>query len=157
MRKVKSESTIFRAGRSARSSSSTKSRVSSRAASFSGFVQFVVVVERGRGRGVVDLAQVQPIVGERLDEAPGFRVVQEPLGLRAQDFGAAQLAALGERAQRVVRLGVPKEIGQPRGQGAVIETTGRFLDEEETRRRQDRRVSREHGFGKAEPRLVLLW
>ena len=72
-------------------------------------VQFVVVVDSRRRRSVVDLAQVEPVVGERIDEAARLRILEQPLGLRAQHFGLVQITAFGTRAQSGVRSGVPQK------------------------------------------------
>ena len=58
-------------------------------------VEFVVVVEGGGGRAVVDLAEVEPVVGESVDEAAGLRVVEQAIGLGSEDFGLAELALRG--------------------------------------------------------------
>ena len=107
-------------------------------------VELVIVVERGGRRRVVDLPQVEPVIGERLDEAARLGVVEHPLGLGAQHVRLAQLAAVGQRPQRVVGDRVPQEQGQPRGEGVVVEPARLLLDEHEARRRQDGRVGREH-------------
>ena len=62
---------------------------------FQGVVQFVVVVKGGGRRAVVDLAEVEPIVGERVDEPAGLRIFEQTIGLGAEDFGIAEPALSG--------------------------------------------------------------
>ena len=107
-------------------------------------VELVIVVERGGRRRVVDLPQVEPVIGERLDEAARLGIVEHPLGLGTQHVRLVQLAAVGQRPQRVVGDRVPQEQGQPRGEGVVVEPARLLVDEHEARRRQDGRVGREH-------------
>ena len=58
-------------------------------------VEFVVVIE-GAGRGaVVDFAEVEPVVGQSVDEAAGLRVVEQAIGLGSEDLGAAETALRG--------------------------------------------------------------
>ena len=120
-------------------------------------VELVIVVERGGRRRVVDLPQVEPVIGERLDEAARLGIVEHPLGLGAQHVGPGQLAAVGQGPQRVVGDRIPQEQGQPRGQGVFVEPARLFLDEHEARRRQDGRVGREHRPGEAGalPELIV--
>src|SRR4029077_13758792 len=87
-----------------------------------GVVEFVIVVQRGGRRRVVDLPQVEPVIGERLDEAPRLRVVQQPLRLGPQHGRLAQFAAVRQGPQRIVRGRVPQEQGQERGQRVVVES-----------------------------------
>ena len=58
-------------------------------------VEFVVVIESGGRGAVVDLPQVEPVVGERVDEAAGLRVVEQAIGLGFEDFGVAEPALRG--------------------------------------------------------------
>ncbi len=64
-------------------------------------VEFVVVVKRGGRRRVVDLPQVEPVVGERLDEPPRLRVVEHPLGLRPQHVRLAAVRRWSASARSV--------------------------------------------------------
>ena len=91
-------------------------------------VEFVVVVERGGGGAVVDLAEVEPVVGESVDEAAGLRVVEQAIGLRSENFGVAEPALRGQGTELGVRRGVPQEQGETRGEGVIVEPAGRFLD-----------------------------
>ena len=74
----------------------------------------------------LDVARLQPLADEVLDQRLGARVGQHPLHLRVEVL--AQLAALGEPEQLVVRHRGPEEIGEPRGQRV-------FVDERMTFRR----------------------
>ena len=91
-------------------------------------VEFVVVVEGGGGGAVVDLAEVEPVVGERVDEAARLRVVEQAIGLGSEDFGSAEPALRGQGAEFVVRRRVPQEQGEARGERVIVEPAGRFLD-----------------------------
>src|SRR5579871_1531572 len=53
-------------------------------------VEFVIVVKRSGGGAIVDLAEVEPVVGERIDEPAGPWVIEQTIGLRSQDFGIAE-------------------------------------------------------------------
>ena len=72
-------------------------------------VELVIVVESGRGGAVVDLSQVKPIVREGVDEAAGLRIVEQAVGLRAENLGTSEPVLGGQRAEFVVRRGVPQE------------------------------------------------
>ena len=58
-------------------------------------VEVVIIIERGRGCGVLELSQVDPIIQEGLHETSRASVGQHPLGLGPQHFRLAQLAAVG--------------------------------------------------------------
>ncbi len=60
-----------------------------------GIVEFIVVVQRRRGRTVVRLAEIEPVVRERVDKAARLRVVEQAVGLGSQDFGIAEPALRG--------------------------------------------------------------
>ena len=125
---MKSESTTLRAGQVA-----VEQFLDEQAGFFDGgqlerVVEFVVVVERGGGRAVVDFAEVEPVIGESVDEAAGLRVVEQAIGLRSEDVGLAEPALRGQRAEFVVRRRVPEEKGETRGERVIVEPAGRFLD-----------------------------
>src|SRR3712207_7117330 len=56
-------------------------------------VEVVVRVQDLVRGGGVDLPQVQPVVEEGVDEPPGLRVVQQPLGLVAEGVRIVQRPA----------------------------------------------------------------
>ena len=147
---------MFRAGRSAAQQLGEEQPRLLQRRQLQRVVQLVIVVKRGGRRRVVDLPQVEPVIGERLDEAPRLGIVEHPLGLRPQHVRLAQLAAVGQGPQRVVGDRVPQEQGQPRGQRVVVEPARLLLDEHEARRRQDGRVRRQHGPGEAVALLDLI-
>ena len=93
-------------------------------------VELVIVVERGGRRGVVDLAQVEPVVGERLDEVAGARRIEQALGLDAQS-GGGQVLQLG------VGRGVPEKVREAARQCVRIERAGLLFEVQESGRTQD--------------------
>ena len=89
---------------------------------------------------LVEAANVQPLAGELLGQAPGARVAQQAPRLREQRFVAGQLAGGGGAAQFRIRQRRPQEVTQPRGQLGVchrhrLRATTRFLTAIQKRRR----------------------
>lgn len=82
----------------------------------------------GVGLGGVDVAEVEPLVGEVLDEAGGLGVGEEAGDLFVEDLGIAEFAFGGELAEGPVGEGFPKEEAEAGGDGVVVERS-RFLDE----------------------------
>ncbi len=119
-------------------------------------VEFVVVVESGRWGAVVDLAEVEPVVGESVDEAAGLRVIQQAIGLGPEDFGVAEPALRGQSAEFVIRRRVPQEQRETRGEGIIIEPAGRFLNVQVARRAENRRVRGKQRFREAVAQFELL-
>jgi hypothetical protein len=62
---------------------------------------------------LVEAANVQPLAGELLGQAPGARVAQQAPRLREQRFVAGQLAGGGGAAQFRIRQRRPQEVTQP--------------------------------------------
>ena len=122
---------------------------------FERLVQLVIVVDSRGRRGVVDLAQVEPVVSECVHEAARLRVVEQPLGLLAQHLRLVQLTAFGAGAQRGVWCGVPEEKRQARGESPVVELARLLLDEHEARRDQHAGVGGEHRAREAGAELEL--
>jgi predicted RNA-binding protein with TRAM domain len=60
-----------------------------------GVVEFVVIVQGGGRGAVVNLAKIEPVVGERVDEAAGPRIVEQAVSLGSEDFGIAEPALRG--------------------------------------------------------------
>ena len=89
---------------------------------------------------LVEAANVQPLAGELLCQAPRARVAQQAPRLREQRFVAGQLAVVGCAAQFRIRQRRPQEVTQPRGQLGVchrhrLRATTRFLTAIQKRRR----------------------
>ena len=73
------------------------------------------------GRGDFQVAQLQPLAGEVLDQRLRLGVGQHPLDLPLEVVALAQRAAPGQREQLVVGHAAPQEVRQPRGQLVVVE------------------------------------
>ena len=84
-----------------------------------------VVVEIGEGfqirNGVLEIAQVQPLLGEVGDQRLRSRVCQHPLDLLFEHGGIFQLALARERQQLVVGKAAPEKERQPRRQREVVQ------------------------------------
>ena len=84
-----------------------------------------VVVEIGEGfqvrNGVLEISQVQPLLGEIGDERLGSRVSQHSLDLLFEHDGLFQFALARERQQLVVRQTAPEKEGQSRRQRKVVQ------------------------------------
>ena len=93
-------------------------------------------VEGWVGRGGVDVAQAEPLADEVLGERRRLGVLEHALDLPAERVGLVQLALLGEGEQFLVGHRTPQEIGQPAGQGEVVELAGLLAEEQEVRRHQ---------------------
>ena len=93
-------------------------------------------VEDGVGRGGVDVAQAEPLADEVLGERRRLGVLQHALDLLAERVGLVQFPLLGEREQFLVGHRAPQEVGQPAGQGEVVELAGLLAEEQEVRRHQ---------------------
>ena len=102
-------------------------------------VQLVVVVKRRGGGVVVDLTEVEPIVGKGLDETPRFGIVEHPLGLGSQHSRVAQCAPFGQFSQPCVGGRIPEEQRQSCGQlssGSVFPAFPRRIRNRATTRRR---------------------
>ena len=75
-------------------------------------VEFVVVIQSGGGRSVVDLAEIEPVVCKGVDEAAGLRVVEQAVGLGPENVGIVEPARRGKGTELFVRWGVPQEKGE---------------------------------------------
>ena len=69
-------------------------------------------------------------------KAAALGSLQHPLDLLAERVRLVQLALLGEREQFLVGHRTPQEVGQPAGQGEVVELAGLLAQEQEVRRHQ---------------------
>ena len=72
-------------------------------------------------RNLVELAQLQPLAGEVLDEALRAVVGEHPLDLCREHGGLVQLAGRGYGEQLVVGDAAPEEEREPRGELEVAE------------------------------------
>ena len=108
-------------------------------------VEIVVVVERRRRSGVLDLPELQPVVEERMDEALRLWVGEHPIRLRLERGGLAQLSLGSQSTERLVGLRIPEKQGQAGGQRIVVELAGFLVDKHEAGRGEHRGVSDEHG------------
>ena len=109
-----------------------------------GIVEVVIIVERGRRRGVLDLPQVDPVIEKRLTEAARFRVAEQTFGLGAEHGRLAELAAGGPTAQGIVRRRIPQEEREAGGHRRVVEPAGLLVEENEAGRREHGGVGSHH-------------
>ena len=79
--------------------------------------------QRRVGREQFEVAQLQPLAREILDERGGLRIVQEPLDLRGKLF--AQLPLLSEREEFLVRHRTPEEIRKARREREFVHRMNR--------------------------------
>ena len=82
------------------------------------------------------LRRLEPLAGEVLREGRRLRVLEHALDLPAERVRLVQLALLGEGEQFLVGHRAPQEVGQPAGQGEVVELAGLLAQEQEVRRHQ---------------------
>ena len=76
--------------------------------------------------GALEIAQVQPLLGEVGDERLRARIGQHPLDLLLQHDRVLQLALARERQQLLVREAAPEKEGQARRQREVVQPICRF-------------------------------
>ena len=113
-------------------------------------VEVVIVIKRGRGRGVFDFAEVDPVIEKRVAEALRLGIGEESLGLCAQSGGLAQLAPRGARAESGIGRRIPEEKCEPDRERGVVEPAGFLVEKHKSRRREHRSISRHHGFGETQ-------
>ena len=56
------------------------------------------------------MTEVEPVIGEGVDEAREARLAEQPFGLGAQYGGIAEFAVGGQLAQRCVRPAIREEV-----------------------------------------------
>ena len=98
------------------------------------------------GRGGVDVAQGQPLVGEVAHEALRAAIGEESVGLGAQGGGLQQRTGLGHPAEFVIRCGAPEHVAESSGDGPGVEASGLFVKVEVGRRAEHSRVGGQQGF-----------
>ena len=79
------------------------------------------------GQDLLQIAQIQPLAGEILDQRFGTLIGEHPFHLRFERRGIAQLAVFGETKQLIVRDAAPEEERQPRGELEIADAVGRAL------------------------------
>src|SRR5687767_15053197 len=110
-------------------------------------VEVIIAVEVRIGRGGEHLAQVEPVIEERVDELARLRMGEQALGLCAQHVGFVQLATRGDGSQFVIRSRVPQEVRETRGERIIVEAAGLFLEANELRRAEYAGVTGEQRIG----------
>ena len=73
-------------------------------------VEPILGVEADVGFVSAEVTQVEPVIGEGVDEAREARLAEQPFGLGAQYGGIAEFAVGGQLAQRCVRPAVREEV-----------------------------------------------
>ena len=83
-------------------------------------------VELGIGLEHANPVQLQPLPGERIEEALNLRVGDHPVQLRGQPIGGVKFTALRRGEELLIRHRAPEEIGEPAGQLKVIHLRARL-------------------------------
>jgi len=78
-------------------------------------------IRLGIGCGLVQLAQVQPLHGEIVDQRVRPRIGQQALHFTIQHLGLVQLVLRRQVQQPVIRDRAPQEEGQPRREIEIID------------------------------------
>ena len=105
--------------------------------------------------GGVDVAKIQPLVGEVLDEAFRFFVGEKAGDLFVKDFGIAEFSLIGELAEGAVGEGFPEEETETGGDGVVVESAGFFHEGQEIWGTKHSMVSRAESLGEGFSGLEL--
>ena len=110
-------------------------------------VEAVFGIEADVGLVAAKVPQVEPVVGEVLDEPRKPRIVDEPIDLRAEHLGAAELATGGLSEQGRVGTRVPEEIREPLGERHEVSGATGIVEIEKLRAAEQRPIPGEHRRG----------
>ena len=111
-------------------------------------VETVFGIEADVGLVAAEVPQIEPVVGEVVDEARTPRVVEKPVDLRAEHLGAAQIAACSLGDQVAVGPRVPEEIGEPLGERHEVSGAAGIIEIEKLRAAEHRPIPGEHRLRK---------
>src|SRR5262249_16779599 len=89
---------------------------------------FIEIRKQGDiGRDRRQVAEVQPLCGEVVDEGLRPRILQEPPHLALEHLGSSQFPAAGEIQELIVRNAAPQKEREPRCQLQVTDTIDTLL------------------------------